>query len=104
MVDHGSTDETPRIIAGYGERVNYVRRETDDGPCIACLDGILRSACEFVHIQYDDDRIAPEFGTHHGPLQRQGRHGVQRRETGRGREMEMFRDFNLASGSILWPH
>jgi glycosyltransferase involved in cell wall biosynthesis len=61
VVDHGSRDETPRVVAEYGDRIVYIRRDVDDGPCIAWFDGVLRSSGEYIHINYDDDWIAPSF-------------------------------------------
>ena len=61
VVDHGSTDATPAVAASYGNKISYVRRDTDDGPCIAWLDGVLRANGRLIHINYDDDWIAPTF-------------------------------------------
>ena len=59
--DHGSTDTTPELCASYGNAIKYVRRDQDDGPIIAWLDGAIRSSGEFVHFTYDDDWIEPDF-------------------------------------------
>lgn len=61
VVDHGSTDNTAEVVAGFGGAVRYVRKATDDGPFIAWLDGIIQATGKFIHITYDDDWIAPEF-------------------------------------------
>ena len=61
VVDHGSSDATPELAASYGNRIVYVRREADDGPCIAWFDGILRSRGDYIHLTFDDDWIAPDF-------------------------------------------
>lgn len=61
VVDHGSEDDTPAVAASYGERIRYVRREQDLGPHFCWLEGALLSSGEFVHLQYDDDWIAPTF-------------------------------------------
>ena len=61
VVDHGSTDATPDLAASYGDRIVYVRRVRDDGPCLAWLDGVLRADGALVHLNYDDDWIAPTF-------------------------------------------
>ncbi|KMW57412.1 hypothetical protein AIOL_002375 [Candidatus Rhodobacter oscarellae] len=61
VVDHGSTDATPEVAAGYGDRIQYVRRDRDFGPHYCWLDGIMHSSGEFVHLQYDDDWIQPTF-------------------------------------------
>lgn len=61
VVDHGSQDDTPAVAASYGDRIRYVRREQDLGPHFCWLEGALLSTGEFVHLQYDDDWIAPTF-------------------------------------------
>jgi glycosyltransferase involved in cell wall biosynthesis len=61
VVDHGSTDSTPEVAASYGDRITYIRRERDFGPHFCWLEGVLHSKGDFVHLQYDDDWIAPNF-------------------------------------------
>jgi glycosyltransferase involved in cell wall biosynthesis len=61
VCDHGSTDDTPGVVARYGGRIRYVRRDTDMGPIRCWRDGIEQARGTFVHINYDDDWIAPEF-------------------------------------------
>jgi glycosyltransferase involved in cell wall biosynthesis len=61
VCDHGSTDDTPATVAAYGDRVTYIRRETDFGPHFCWLEGVLNATGDFVHMQYDDDWIAPDF-------------------------------------------
>ena len=61
VCDHGSTDATPQVVGAYGDRVAYIRRETDFGPHFCWLEGVLHATGELVHIQYDDDWIAPDF-------------------------------------------
>lgn len=61
VVDHGSTDETPKVVEGYGDKVTYVRRERDFGPHFCWLEGVLHANGEYVHLQYDDDWIAENF-------------------------------------------
>ncbi|MFV1535330.1 glycosyltransferase family 2 protein [Phaeobacter sp. JH209B] len=61
VVDHGSTDHTPQVAAEYGDKIIYVRREKDFGPHFCWLEGVLHASGEFVHLQYDDDWIAPTF-------------------------------------------
>ena len=61
VVDHGSTDATPQVAESYGDRITYVRRERDFGPHFCWLEGALHTKGEFVHLQYDDDWIAPTF-------------------------------------------
>ncbi|EJJ30959.1 glycosyltransferase family 2 protein [Rhizobium sp. CF142] len=61
VVDHGSTDDTPKVAEAYGDRILYIRRERDFGPHFCWLEGALHASGEFVHLQYDDDWIAPTF-------------------------------------------
>jgi glycosyltransferase involved in cell wall biosynthesis len=61
VVDHGSTDATGAVVAGYGDRVLSLRRERDFGPHFCWLEGVLHARGEWVHLQYDDDWIAPRF-------------------------------------------
>lgn len=61
VVDHGSTDDTPKVAESYGDRILYIRRERDFGPHFCWLEGVLHAKGEFVHLQYDDDWIAPNF-------------------------------------------
>jgi glycosyltransferase involved in cell wall biosynthesis len=61
VCDHGSTDGTPQFMKQYEDRVTYIRRERDFGPHFCWLEGMLHARGEFVHLQYDDDWIAPEF-------------------------------------------
>lgn len=61
VADHGSTDHTPEVCAKYGSKINYIRRERDDGPIVAWLDGAIRSNGEYLHITHDDDWIEPDY-------------------------------------------
>jgi glycosyltransferase involved in cell wall biosynthesis len=61
VCDHGSTDDTPAVARAYGERIRYVRREQDSGVHFAWLDGVISARGEYVHINFDDDLIAPTF-------------------------------------------
>lgn len=61
VVDHGSKDHTSDVVQGYGERVRYLRRDTDNGPFYGWLDGVIHASADKVHITYDDDYIAPDF-------------------------------------------
>lgn len=61
VVDHGSTDNTPKVMKKYGDKIRYIRREEDFGPHFCWLDGIMHAKGEFVHLQYDDDWIEPTF-------------------------------------------
>jgi glycosyltransferase involved in cell wall biosynthesis len=68
VCDHGSTDSTPEVARSYGERIRYIRRETDQGPIACWRDGIENATGELVHINYDDDWIDPRFAERTAPL------------------------------------
>ena len=61
VCDHGSTDDTPAVLARYGNRVRYIRREQDRGPIACWRDGIENCSGQFVHINYDDDWIDERY-------------------------------------------
>ncbi|HCJ11662.1 MAG: hypothetical protein A2Y14_00170 [Verrucomicrobia bacterium GWF2_51_19] len=60
VCDHGSTDNTPALMRSYPQ-AKYIRREEDFGPHFCWLDGLLHATGEYVHLQYDDDWILPNF-------------------------------------------
>ena len=62
VCDHGSTDNTPQIMSEYSnQNILYIRREKDFGPHFAWLEAALHCSHTWVHIQYDDDWIEPDF-------------------------------------------
>lgn len=61
VCDHGSIDDTPEVIKKYLDRVRYIRRDENFGPNYTWLDGVLHCNSDLVHIQFDDDWIAPDF-------------------------------------------
>jgi glycosyltransferase involved in cell wall biosynthesis len=61
LVDHGSTDDIASVVQRYGDRIRYVRRETDAGPIVCWRDGLEQATGEVVHITYDDDWLSPTF-------------------------------------------
>lgn len=61
VCDHGSTDDTPKVAARYGDRIRYVRRDEDRGPIACWRDGVEQATGEYLHINYDDDWIDPAF-------------------------------------------
>ncbi len=61
VCDHGSTDNTPEVVKKYEGKITYVRRDIDFGVHSTWLDAILHARSEFIHINYDDDWIAPTF-------------------------------------------
>ncbi|HML09570.1 MAG TPA: glycosyltransferase family 2 protein [Stellaceae bacterium] len=61
VCDHGSTDATPAIAAGYKDRVRYIRRDVDHGPIFCWLDGIISVTTPYIHLTFDDDWIDEVF-------------------------------------------
>lgn len=68
VVDHGSTDDTAAVVGDFGDRVMYLRRETDHGPIFAWLEGVLHAQTPFVKLLFDDDYLAPQFLEYSEPL------------------------------------
>ena len=61
IVDHGSSDQTSERVAAYGDRVRYIRRNTDNGPIACWRDGAENATGDFIHFTYDDDWLQPRF-------------------------------------------
>jgi len=63
VVDDASTDNTQEVLARYlsehGERIRYIRRETNGGAGAARNDGIRASAGEFIAFLDSDDLYLP---------------------------------------------
>lgn len=55
IVDDGSTDETPRVAASFGERVRYLRQD-NAGPAVARNTGLGEARGELVAFLDADDR------------------------------------------------
>jgi GT2 family glycosyltransferase len=56
VVDDGSTDSTQDLLAGYGDRIKVVRRETSGGFAPACNDGATAASGEYlVFLNNDTD-------------------------------------------------
>ena len=51
VCDHGSKDDTPKVMQKYGDKIKYIRKEEDFGPHFCWLDGILHTDAEFIHLQ-----------------------------------------------------
>jgi len=61
VCDHGSTDDTPKVVKKYGDRVKYIRKEEDFGPHFCWLDGALHAKTKYVKILFDDDWLDKKF-------------------------------------------
>ena len=55
VMDDASTDETPEIIASYGDRVIHVRQRENRGIYGNANDGIERARGEYIAIYHADD-------------------------------------------------
>jgi len=57
VLDDGSTDETPEIMAEYSEdtRIRYIQFEENRGPAAVWNDGIERANGEYITFLDDDD-------------------------------------------------
>jgi len=58
VIDDGSTDETPDVISGYGDRIRSVRQE-NAGLCVARNRGLAEAANELVVLLDADDVLDP---------------------------------------------
>jgi GT2 family glycosyltransferase len=54
IVDDGSTDGTPSLLATYGDRIHVIRHETAHGFAGACNAGVAAAAGEFVILLNND--------------------------------------------------
>lgn len=61
VCDHGSTDSTPDVARSYGNSIKYIRREKDCGIHFMWLDGVINASGDYIHLNFDDDWIAPTF-------------------------------------------
>jgi glycosyltransferase involved in cell wall biosynthesis len=61
VMDDGSTDTTPEIVASYGDGVEYVRQPATRGIYGNANDGIDRAHGEFVGVFHADDVYLPEL-------------------------------------------
>ncbi|MBD3236421.1 MAG: glycosyltransferase, partial [Candidatus Eisenbacteria bacterium] len=59
VIDDGSIDGTPGVLARYGDRIRVLRQE-NAGPYVARNRGIAESRGELVTFIDSDDRIAPQ--------------------------------------------
>jgi len=58
VIDDGSTDETARLAASYGDRITYLRQERQ-GPAAARNAGVARARGEWVAFLDSDDLWLP---------------------------------------------
>lgn len=61
VMDDGSTDGTPAIVAEYGDRLRYVRQKRTRGIYGNANDGIALSHGDFVGVFHADDVYLPEM-------------------------------------------
>src|SRR5215213_2883273 len=54
VIDDGSTDGTPSLLATYGDRIHVIRHETAHGFAGACNAGVAAAAGEFVILLNND--------------------------------------------------
>ena len=59
VIDDGSEDATPEVLAGYGERITVLRKQ-NAGKAAALNDGLARARGDLIWINDDDDLILPE--------------------------------------------
>jgi hypothetical protein len=90
VVDDGSTDGTPGVLAGFGDRIRVVRQE-NQGPSVATHRGIREARGRYVSLldaddQWTPDRLRrqldvlerrPEVGLVHGDMEVIGGDGVR---------------------------
>jgi glycosyltransferase involved in cell wall biosynthesis len=63
VVDDGSTDNTEEVLqglAGIGDRIRFIKHETNKGEAAATNTGIKNSKGQFITFLDSDDRIFPE--------------------------------------------
>ena len=62
IVDDGSTDETPSVVAGYSDpRIRYIRKELNEGRSPTRNRAISEARGEFVLWMADDDLLEPHL-------------------------------------------
>jgi glycosyltransferase involved in cell wall biosynthesis len=59
VVDDGSTDDTPRLLEGYRDRVRYIRQEASGGPSRPRNTGVAAAQGECVAFFDADDIMSP---------------------------------------------
>jgi glycosyltransferase involved in cell wall biosynthesis len=61
VMDDGSTDRTPEIVASYGDRIRYVRQPVTKGIYANANDGIALASGELIAVFHADDVYLPEM-------------------------------------------
>lgn len=61
IVDDGSEDGTPRLLAGMRDRVRVIRNEVSRGPAAARNQGWRQASCEFIAFTDDDCEQADDW-------------------------------------------
>jgi len=61
VMDDGSTDETPAIVASYGDRLRYVRQPETRGIYGNANDGIALATGDLIAVFHADDAYLPEI-------------------------------------------
>lgn len=59
VVDDGSTDETPAVAAGYGDRIRYVRQD-NAGHCATNNRGAELARGRYIYFLDGDDALLPD--------------------------------------------
>ena len=59
VVDDGSTDATPQLMAGYGERIRY-HRQPNQGIAAARTQACRLATGDYIAFQDDDDPMPPD--------------------------------------------
>lgn len=76
VVDDGSKDESPAIIASYGDRIIGIVK-ANAGQGAACSDGFFRSTGEYIWFLDSDDMVDPSVMREAAPLLTPGTSKVQ---------------------------
>jgi glycosyltransferase involved in cell wall biosynthesis len=59
VMDDASTDDTPQILASFGDRIRHVRQPSNRGQFDNVSDGIERARGEFIAVYHSDDIYLP---------------------------------------------
>lgn len=86
VMDDASTDETPAIVASYGDRVKSVRQESNKGQFGNVNDGIARATGEFIAVFHADDVYLPRI------VEREVEHLLRHPECGAAFCLDIFID------------